>query len=81
MGDLGRGSRDLVRNIESMGSILSIKKKTDGRERSSSMLVDKDGDPRSMLVDKDGDPRPMLVDKDGEISLPWNGELFFAVEK
>ena len=73
--------------IDSKGSIFSIRKKTDGRERSSSMLVDKDGDPRSMLVDKDGDPRsmfvdkdgdprPMLVDKDGEITLPWDGELF-----
>ena len=51
---------DLVRNIDSKacskGSIFSIRKKTDGRERFSSMLVDKDGDPRSMLVDKDGDP-------------------------
>ena len=46
---------DLVRNIDSKGSIFSIRKKTDGRERFSSMLVDKDGDPRSMLVDKDGD--------------------------
>ena len=55
-GDLRRGSRDLVIIIESKGSIFSIRKKTDGRERFSSMLVDKDGDPRSMLVDKDGDP-------------------------
>jgi hypothetical protein len=54
MGDLGRGSRDLVRNIESKGSIFSIKKKTDGRERSSSMLADEDGDLQPMLVDKDG---------------------------
>jgi hypothetical protein len=56
------GSKDLVRNIESEGSIFSIRKKTDGGERSFSMLVDKDGDPRPMLVDKDGDSRPMLVD-------------------
>jgi hypothetical protein len=39
------GSRDLVRNIDSEGSIFSIGKKTDGGERSFSMLVDKDGDP------------------------------------
>ena len=38
------GSRDLVRNIDSEGSIFSIRKKTDGFERSFTMLVDKDGD-------------------------------------
>jgi hypothetical protein len=68
--DLRRGSKDLFRNIDSEGSIFSRRKKTDEREhereRSSSMLVDKDGDPRPMLVDKDGDLRPMLVEKDGD---------------
>ena len=39
-----RGSRDLVRNIDSKGSIFSIRKKTDEQERSFSMLVDKAGD-------------------------------------
>ena len=53
--DLRRGSKDLARIIESEGSIFSIRKKTDGGERSFSMLVDKDGDPRPMLVGKDGD--------------------------
>ena len=43
-GDLRRGSRDLVRNIDSKGSNFSTRKKTDGKERSSSMLVDKDGE-------------------------------------
>ena len=48
--DLRRGSKDLVRNIDSEGSIFSMRKKTDGQERSFSMLVDKDGNLRSMLV-------------------------------
>ena len=43
-GDLRRGSRDLVRNIDSKGSNFSIRKKTDGQERSFSMLIDKTGD-------------------------------------
>ena len=54
---LPRGSRDLVRNIDSKGSNFSIRKKTDGQERSFSMLVDKAGDlkdPFSILTDKDG---------------------------
>jgi hypothetical protein len=42
--DLRRGSKDLVGIIDSKGSILSIRKKTDGQERSFSMLVDKYGD-------------------------------------
>jgi len=39
------GSKDLFRNIDSEGSIFSMRKKTDGQERSYYMLVDKDGDP------------------------------------
>jgi len=60
-----RSLEDLVRFIDSEGLIFSIGKK---REILSSMLVDKDGDPRPMLLEKDGDPRPMLVDKDGDPS-------------
>ena len=74
MGDLRRGSKDLARIIESKGSIFWIRKKTDGGERSFSMLVDKDGDPRPMLVGKDGDLRrqgwrslrPMLAESNRE---------------
>ena len=51
----GEDGYDLARIIDSKGSIFWIRKKTDGRERSFFMLVDKDGDPRPMLVDKDGD--------------------------
>ena len=49
--------------IDSKGSIFSIENRW--TREISSMLVDKDGDPRSMLVDKDGFLRAMLVDKDG----------------
>ena len=41
----GEDGYDLVRMINSKGSIFSIRKKSDGRERFSSMLLEKDGDP------------------------------------
>jgi hypothetical protein len=53
--DLRRRVKRSGQKIDSEGSIFSIRKKTDGRERSKThMLVDKDGDLRLMLIDKDG---------------------------
>ena len=41
--DLRRRVKRSGQKIDSEGSIFSIRKKTDGQERSFSMLVDKDG--------------------------------------